>query len=64
MGRSLHIGNVDEQTHLRMRLLATGQGVSMARLLEKLIEKAWAEDKTIPDKSQTRKMRRIIGRWK
>lgn len=64
MGRNVHIWDVDEQTHLKMRLLATGQGISMAKLLEKLIEKEWNEDKTVPDKPQKRRMKKIIGKWR
>lgn len=63
MGRSVHIWGVPEETHLKMRLLCAGQGISMAKLLEKLVAREWLEDKTVPDKPQKRKMRKIIGRW-
>lgn len=64
MNKNLHIWNVDDVTHLRMKLLCSVRGISMAKLLENLIEKEWNSDKTIPDKLQTRKMTRIIKKWK
>lgn len=64
MGKSVHIWNVSEQIHLKMRLLCTGRDISMAKLLEELIEKEWNNDKTIVGKLEKSKMKRIIKRWR
>lgn len=64
MSRNMSICKVDDQIYLKFRLLCAGQGVSMAKLLEILIEKAWAEDATVPSKSGKTKMKRIIKRWR
>jgi len=63
MGKNVHIWNIDEETHLKLRLLSTGRGVSMGKLLTDMVEKEWNADKTILDKLQKRKVKRLIKRF-
>ena len=63
MSKNVAIVNVPEITHLRMKILCSVHGITMANLLEKLINREWDEDKTIMDKVKTRKVKRIIKRW-
>lgn len=61
--KNLHIWGINELTHLRMRLICTVRNISMAKLLDLLIEREWKEDKTIANKVQTRKMKKIISKF-
>jgi hypothetical protein len=63
MSRNLNIWKVPDEICLKMRLLCVGQGISMAKLLTNLVEKAWIEDKTVVGKLQERKMKRVIKKW-
>ena len=63
MCKNVAIVNVPEITYLRMKILCSVHGITMANLLEKLINREWDEDKTIMDKVQKRKIKRIIKRW-
>jgi len=64
MGRSVHIWNVDEETHLKMRLLCAGRGISMGKLLSDMIGKEWQIDKTAVGKLEKRRIRKIVKRWR
>ncbi len=64
MTKTLYIYNVDEQTYVKMRMLCLGKGLTMPKLLEELVDNAYQTDKTIPDKSRLRKMKRFVKRLK
>ncbi len=64
MTKTLYIYNVDEETHIRMRLLSIGKGLTMPQLLKELVDNAYQTDKTIPGKSKISKMRRFVKRLK
>lgn len=64
MTKTLYIYNVDEQTHVKMRLLSIGKGLTMPQLLKQLVDNAYQTDETIPGKSQISKMRRFAKRLK
>ena len=60
----LCIAGVDNGTHLKMRLLAVGRGLTMAELLKELVSQAWNEDKSIPTPKAKSRMRKVIKKWK
>lgn len=64
MTKKLEIYNVDEQTHIKMRLLSIGKGLTMAQLLRELVDNAYQTDQTIPGKSKITKMKRFVKRLK
>jgi len=64
MTKKLYISGVDEQTYIRMRMLSIGKGLTMPKLLKELVDNAYQTDKTVPDKSRLRKMKRFVKRLK
>jgi len=60
----LTIGNVDSETRLRMRLLCASKGISMAQLLDRMVDREWNEDSTIADDKLRRAVRRLVEQWK
>ena len=59
----MQIWNVNEETRLKMKLLCAGRNLSMAKLLESIVEKEWLADDTEIGKLEKNRMRRIINKF-
>jgi hypothetical protein len=55
---------LDEQVRLHLRLMAAVYDLNMSQMTTKLIEDAYESDKTLLDKKQASKVRRIIRKWR
>lgn len=65
MKKNMAIWQVDRQIYLKMRMLAIGKGLSMAKLLEKMVSEYYESDKTLPPaKDKLRKVKRFVKKLK
>ena len=63
MSKNMTIWAVDDQTRLRFKLLCVAKSLSGAKLLKEMVDDEYSSDKVIPNKSQTRKIRRVIKKF-
>jgi hypothetical protein len=57
------IYGIDPKIRLKLKLLATVHGKTMAKMCETLIEEAYERDETQISRKSKSKLRRIIRRW-
>lgn len=60
MGRQMNIYGVDDRTYMRFKLLSFGNGLTIAKMLKKMVDDYYENDKTTPGKGEQRKMKRFI----
>jgi len=65
MKQNVTIWQVDREVYLKMRMLAIGEGLNMAKLLEKMVNEHYESDKTLPPaKDKLRKVKRFVRKIK
>ena len=63
MQKTIILRGFDEETHLRLKVLAASKGVRMARVVEDLVNEAFEHDKTVVTPKAARGIRRMVKRW-
>jgi len=60
MQNTFGIWEVDPKTQYRFRILCIAKGITAHKLFKEMVDNAWESDKTVPSKSGTKMIKRIV----
>ena len=63
MKKTFSIWQCDSETALRLRVLALNKGITVANMLESLVNEQWDKEQAVGRKITGHKIKKITGRW-